>query len=113
MEKMRDEEIADLISLGGWLRGTRALTRLIAESYSSDRSELLNQPDLVSYFQKGIASMNAALRRHPRRADREPGPRGEAAREKVAHRRALRDRRPRFRRGSAAASVQPVPDRWA
>ena len=62
MEKMRDEEIADLVSLGGWLRGTRALTRLIAESYISDRSELLNQPDLANYFQKQIASMKPEVR---------------------------------------------------
>jgi len=62
MEKMRDEDIADLVSLGGWLRGTRALTRLISESYSSDRSELLNQPDLVAYFQKVIASMKPDIR---------------------------------------------------
>ena len=62
MEKMRDEQIADLVSLGGWLRGTRALTRLIAESYSSDRSELLNQPDLASHFQKMIAAMKPEIR---------------------------------------------------
>ena len=62
MEKMRDEQIADLVSLGGWLRGTRALTRLIAESYSSDRSELLNQPDLASHFQKMIAAMKPKIR---------------------------------------------------
>ncbi|NOY00233.1 MAG: hypothetical protein GXP30_10930 [Verrucomicrobia bacterium] len=62
MEKMRDEDIADLVSLGGWLRGTRALTRLIAESYSSDRSELLNQPDLASHFQKVIAAMKPEIR---------------------------------------------------
>lgn len=62
MEKMRDEEIADLVSLGGWLRGTRALTRLIAESYSSDRSELLNQPDLAGYFQEVITAMKPEIR---------------------------------------------------
>lgn len=65
MEKMRDEEIASLVSLGGWLRGTRALTRLIAESYSSDRSELLNQPDLAKYFKNMIASMKPEIREQP------------------------------------------------
>ena len=62
MGKMRDGEIASLVSLGGWLRGTRALTRLISQSYSSDQSELLNQPDLASYFQEVIASMKPEIR---------------------------------------------------
>lgn len=62
MEKMRDGEIANLVSLGGWLRGTTALTRLISESYSSDRSELLNQPDLVDYFLEVTAGMKAKIR---------------------------------------------------
>ena len=62
MEKMRDEEIATLVSLGGWLRGTTALTRLIAESYSSDRSELLNQPDLVAYFLEVIDGMKDEIK---------------------------------------------------
>lgn len=62
MEKMRDEEVANLVSLGGWLRGTTALTRLIAESYSSDRSELLNQPDLVAYFIAVIDGMKAEIK---------------------------------------------------
>jgi hypothetical protein len=65
MEKMRDEEIASLVSLGGWLRGTRALTRLISESYSSDRSELLNQPELAKYFKDAVASMKAEIREQP------------------------------------------------
>ncbi|MCF6311214.1 MAG: hypothetical protein L3J39_02065 [Verrucomicrobiales bacterium] len=62
MEKMRDEEIATLVSLGGWLRGTTALTRLIAESYSSDRAELLNQPDLVAYFIVVIDGMKVEIK---------------------------------------------------
>ncbi|MFK5923117.1 MAG: hypothetical protein QM496_13130 [Verrucomicrobiota bacterium] len=62
MEKMRDEDIATLVSLGGWLRGTTALTRLISESYSSDRSELLHQPDLVAYFLDVIATMKPEIK---------------------------------------------------
>jgi len=61
MEKMRDGEIATLVSLGGWLRGTTALTRLISESYSSDRSELLNQPGLVGYFLEVTAGMKPEI----------------------------------------------------
>lgn len=65
MAKMRDEDIASLVSLGGWLRGTITLTRLISEFYSSDRSELLNQPDLVAYFQQVIATMKPEIQNQP------------------------------------------------
>ena len=64
MEELRDSELATLVSLGGWLRGTETLTTLIAESYSGDRAELLNQPDLVLHFVKSVGEMSEKLRDH-------------------------------------------------
>lgn len=64
MEELRDGDLATLVSLGGWLRGTETLTSLIAESYSGDRAELLNQPDLVLHFVETVGEMNEALRGH-------------------------------------------------
>ena len=64
MEELRDGDLATLVSLGGWLRGTETLTTLIAESYSDDRAELLNQPDLVLHFVKTVGEMNEELRGH-------------------------------------------------
>lgn len=64
MEELRDEELASLVSLGGWLRGTRALTQLIAEAYNHDKAELLNQPDLVNHFRETIAAMKPRVRDH-------------------------------------------------
>ena len=54
MEQRRDHELAQCVSLGGWLRGTEAVTSLINRSYNSDAAELLNQPDIVRHFQKEL-----------------------------------------------------------
>ena len=59
MEKMRDEELSQCVSLGGWLRGTEVITSVIGRDYSGERAELLNQPDLVKHFQRQIAKMRS------------------------------------------------------
>lgn len=50
MEKMRDEELANYVSVAGWVRGTEILTSIIGQSYTPDRAEVLNQPDLAQHF---------------------------------------------------------------
>jgi len=57
MEKLRDDELAGLVSLGGWLRGTNVVTAFISNSYSEDKAELLNQPGLIAHFREMIAAM--------------------------------------------------------
>jgi len=64
MVELRDDELATLVSLGGWLRGTEALTSLIAAAYSSDRAELLSQPDLVRHFVESLGEMSETVRAH-------------------------------------------------
>ncbi len=59
MEQRRDTELGQCVSLGGWLRGTDAVTSLIAKNYSSDAAELLNQPDIIRHFQKELKKLAA------------------------------------------------------
>ena len=40
-----------MVSLGGWLGGTRVLSGVLAEHYDPEASELLHQPDLVRRIQ--------------------------------------------------------------
>lgn len=47
MKELQDDALSDLVSIGGWLGGTRALASLVADNYSPDASELLHQPDLL------------------------------------------------------------------
>lgn len=65
MTELGDDELAQLVSLGGWLRGTEALTRLVSKNYSKDAAELLYQPVLLEYFQSRIAAMDADLKKVP------------------------------------------------
>jgi hypothetical protein len=58
MERMRDEDLAQCVSLAGWLRGTAAVTSVVNKAYTEDRAELLNQPMLVDHFTKALASMS-------------------------------------------------------
>jgi hypothetical protein len=62
MRELESEQLAQLVSLGGWLRGTEALTGLILQNYSPESAELLRQSALLDYFEKRIAEMDRARR---------------------------------------------------
>jgi hypothetical protein len=57
MNEVHDEKLSQLVSLGGWLRGTEVLTSVVRKHFSTDGAELLHQPDLLSYFQARLQAM--------------------------------------------------------
>ncbi len=57
MNEVHDEKLSQLVSLGGWLRGTEVLTAVVDRHFSADGAELLHQPDLLEYFQRKLANM--------------------------------------------------------
>ena len=57
MNEVHDEKLSQLVSLGGWLRGTQVLTSVVTKHYSSDGAELLHQPDLLVHFQTQLQAM--------------------------------------------------------
>jgi hypothetical protein len=57
MKQLKSEQLSQLVSLGGWLRGTRALTALILQRYSADDAELLRQTALLDRFEKQLSQM--------------------------------------------------------
>jgi hypothetical protein len=57
MSELKSEELSQLVSLGGWLRGTQALTQVVRRNFTKDGAELLHQPILLDYFDKRISSM--------------------------------------------------------
>lgn len=65
MAELNDEQLAQLVSLGGWMRGTEVLTSIVSEKYSRDRAELLYQPLLVDHFTAQLDEMSPRLRRNP------------------------------------------------
>ena len=55
---LKDEEIAHLVALGGWLRGLEMTTGVVAENYSPERARRLVQPELMDYFLDRVSTLN-------------------------------------------------------
>jgi hypothetical protein len=64
MMELKDEQLAHLVSLGGWLRGTEALTEIVTKNYSADSAELLHQPTLLTFFERRLSEMDARMKNH-------------------------------------------------
>ncbi|XHR29071.1 MAG: hypothetical protein ACFUZC_00615 [Chthoniobacteraceae bacterium] len=62
MIELEDAQLAQLVSLGGWLRGTEALTQVVTKNYSKDGAELLHQPAILDYFQRRLDGLNPRLK---------------------------------------------------
>lgn len=58
MMQLKDEEIAHLVALGGWLRGLEITAGIVAEDYSPERARRLVQPELMDYFIDRVNSLN-------------------------------------------------------
>lgn len=65
MTKLQNKDESELVSMGGWLRGTEALTDLVRKDYNPDRAELLHQPDLLSTFDRQLNGMRPKTRTNP------------------------------------------------
>jgi hypothetical protein len=65
MIEVKSKELAQLVSLGGWLRGTEALCALVLQNYSAERAELIRQPVLLDYLEKQLLGMNAEIQPRP------------------------------------------------
>ena len=65
MDKLNSGQLAQLISLGGWLRGTEALTAVVGKSYTKDGAELLHQPMLLDYFDKKLGALKPKYQADP------------------------------------------------
>lgn len=63
MREMNDDNYAQLVSLGGWMRGTEALATVIKQlQYKRDSTDLLHQPALVDYFIRRIENMSKKIK---------------------------------------------------
>ena len=65
MDRLRDQELSELVSLGGWLRGTNVVTTFIRESFREDKAELLNQPGLIIHFREMLGKMKDPSKSSP------------------------------------------------
>jgi hypothetical protein len=65
MIELKSTQLAQLVSVGGWLRGTEALSALVLQKYSPGGSALIRQPVLVDYLEKQLLAMNSDLQARP------------------------------------------------
>jgi hypothetical protein len=61
---MRDSDLAQCVSLGGWIRGTASVGSVVVKNYTQDRAELLNQPLLAEHFSKAVGGLGAGTRKN-------------------------------------------------
>jgi hypothetical protein len=57
MAEVESQSLAQLVSLGGWLRGTEALSAVVATDFTPDGAELLEQPLLLDHFDQRLTGL--------------------------------------------------------
>ena len=65
MIEIKSKEVAQLVTFGGWLRGTEALSALVLQNYSPERAELIRQPTLIDHLEKQLRAMSSDIRTRP------------------------------------------------
>jgi len=65
MSDLRDQKMAHLISLGGWLRGLEITSGAVEDNYTTDRAAVLWQRDMINYFAEEIRTLPPAVAHAP------------------------------------------------
>jgi hypothetical protein len=65
MTELRDQKMAHLISLGGWLRGLEICAGAVESNYTTDRAAALWQRDLINYFAEEMKTLPPAVAHKP------------------------------------------------
>lgn len=65
MKELKSERLAQLVSLGGWLRGTQALSALVLQDYTTENAALLRQPVFLDHFERELTAMSGDLKSRP------------------------------------------------
>src|SRR5947208_1682362 len=65
MTELKDQKMAHLISLGGWLRGLEICAGAVETNYTPDRAAALWQRDLVNYFGEELTTLPPVLAHKP------------------------------------------------
>lgn len=65
MTALRDQKMAHLIGLGGWLRGLEITSAAVESRYSPERAAVLWQRDLINYFAEELATLPPTVAHTP------------------------------------------------
>lgn len=63
MLELRDEEMAHMVSLGGWLRGFQLAAESTAANYSTKRAGILARGEILDYYLDRLDTLHPRLRK--------------------------------------------------
>jgi len=59
--RLRDIDLAHLISLGGWIRALNVSSEAVDKKYTIDRAKVLYREDIADYYEYSLSSLNPKL----------------------------------------------------
>lgn len=65
MQTHRDQDLVILVSLGGWIRGTQAVSASVIKNYDEGSAKVLRQPAVVNFIHSKINDISMDLRNEP------------------------------------------------
>jgi hypothetical protein len=65
MKELKSESLAQLVSVGGWVRGTDALAALILQNYKPEDAALLRHPALAEQLATKLEEISPEIREQP------------------------------------------------
>jgi hypothetical protein len=65
MQSHSDHDLVILVSLGGWIRGTQAVSASIMKNYDERSAKVLRQPAVVNFIHAKMNEIAAELRNEP------------------------------------------------
>jgi hypothetical protein len=65
MQTHRDQDLVILVSLGGWIRGTQAVSAAVMKNYDEGSARVLRQPAVVNFITTRINDISPELRNEP------------------------------------------------
>jgi hypothetical protein len=65
MQTHRDQDLIILVSVGGWIRGTQAVSSAVLQNYDERAAKVLRQPALVSFIQSQLNEVSPDVKDEP------------------------------------------------
>jgi len=65
MQSHSDQDLVILVSIGGWIRGTQAVSASVIKNYDEQSGKVLRQPAVVSFIHAKLNDISMELRSDP------------------------------------------------
>jgi hypothetical protein len=65
MQSHQDQDLVILVSLGGWIRGTQAVSAAVIKNFDEQSARVLRQPAVVSFIHSKMNDISPELRNEP------------------------------------------------